>query len=72
MTGRGESFGDLLAEDQAEDRALVAGTEAYAALRRRDAQRRAWVLRLLASDPPQTAEDLYAAAWVLNHRRQQR
>nr|WP_315052662.1 hypothetical protein [uncultured Brevundimonas sp.] len=67
MTERGGSFGDLLSEDQAEDRALVAGTEAYAALRRRDAQRRARVLRLLASDPPKTAEDVYAAAWVLNH-----
>lgn len=67
MTDAGGSLCELLADDQAEDRAVVAGTAAYAALRQRDADRRKRVLHLLAAAPPGTAQDLYAAAWVLNH-----
>ncbi|QYF85780.1 hypothetical protein [Brevundimonas sp. PAMC22021] len=67
MTDAGGSYCELLADDQAEDRAVVAGTAAYAALRRRDADRRKRVLHLLAAAPPSTAQDFYAAAWVLNH-----
>lgn len=46
---------------------MVAGTAAYAALRQRDADRRARVLHLLATAPPDSAREYYAAAWVLNH-----
>ena len=57
----------LLAEDQAEDRAVLAGQPAYVALRRRDRARREAVMALLADGWPDEADDLYAAAWVLNH-----
>ena len=57
----------LLAEDQAEDRAVLAGEPAYVALRERDRARREAVMALLADGWPDDAEALYAAAWVLNH-----
>lgn len=57
----------LLAEDQAENRAVLAGEPAYIALRVRDKVRREAVLALLSEDWPEAADDLYAAAWVLNH-----
>lgn len=57
----------LLAADRAEDRTLVAGTPEYAALRARDALRRARVDAVLAAGHGLTASDRFAAAWVLNH-----
>lgn len=57
----------LLAEDQAEDRAVLAGEPAYAALRARDRARREAVMNLLADGWPEDADALYAAAWILNH-----
>jgi len=57
----------LLAEDQAEDRAVSAGQPAYAALRARDRARREAVMALLADGWPEDGEALYAAAWILNH-----
>ncbi len=57
----------LLAEDQAEDRAVLAGTPVYVALRTRDRARRDAVMALLADGWPEVADDLYAAAWILNH-----
>lgn len=64
---RSGAFVRLLAEDQAEDRAVLAGTSVYAALRKRDRARREAVMALLEDGWPESAEDLYAAAWVLNH-----
>lgn len=57
----------LLAEDQAEDRAVSAGEPAYVALRDRDRARREAVMALLADGWPEDGDALYAAAWVLNH-----
>ncbi len=57
----------LLAEDQAEDRAVRAGEPVYAALRARDRARREAVMELLAEGWPEDADALYAAAWILNH-----
>lgn len=57
----------LLAEDQAEDRAVLAGEPVYVALRARDRARREAVMALLADGWPEDADALYAAAWVLNH-----
>lgn len=57
----------LLAGDQAEDRAVLAGEPAYVSLRERDRARREAVMALLADGWPDDAEALYAAAWVLNH-----
>ena len=57
----------LLAEDQAEDRAVLAGEPAYVTLRARDRARREAVMELLADGWPEDADALYAAAWVLNH-----
>lgn len=57
----------LLAEDQVEDRAVLAGEPAYVALRGRDRARRGAVMDLLADGWPEDADALYAAAWVLNH-----
>jgi len=57
----------LLAEDQAEDRAVLAGEPAYVALRDRDRARREAAMALLAEGWPEDADGLYAAAWVLNH-----
>ncbi len=57
----------LLAEDQAEDRAVLAGEPAYVALRSRDRTRREAVLELLADGWPEDAAALYAAAWIMNH-----
>ena len=57
----------LLAEDQAEDRAVLAGEPAYVLLRDRDRARREAVMALLADGWPGEADALYAAAWVLNH-----
>ena len=57
----------LLAEDQAEDRAVLAGEPAYVALRERDRARREAAMALLADGWPEDADALYAAAWVLNH-----
>jgi len=64
---RPAAFVRLLAEDQAEDRAVLAGEPAYVALRERDRARREAVMELLADGWPDDAEALYAAAWVLNH-----
>ena len=52
----------LLAEDQAEVRAVRAGEPAYVALRVRDRARRETVMDLLAEGWPEDAEALYAAA----------
>lgn len=57
----------LLAEDKAEDRAVLAGEPAYVALRDRDRSRREAAMLLLADGWPDDADALYAAAWVLNH-----
>lgn len=57
----------LLAEDQGEDRAVLAGEPAYVALRTRDRARREAVMDLLADGWPEDVDALYAAAWVLNH-----
>ena len=64
---RSAAFIRLLAEDQAEDRAVLAGEPAYIALRTRDRARREAVMTLLAEGWPEEADDLYAAAWILNH-----
>lgn len=57
----------LFEEDRAEDRSVVAGSPEYAALRRRDARRRGQVKSMLGRRPALTAEQLFAAAWILNH-----
>ena len=57
----------LLAGDQAEDRAVLAGEPAWVALRARDRVRREAVTALLADGWPEDADGLYAAAWILNH-----
>ncbi len=64
---RSAAFIRLLAEDQAEDRSVLAGTPAYVDLRARDRGRREAVTALLADGWPEAADDLYAAAWILNH-----
>ena len=64
---RSAAFVRLLTEDQAENRAVLAGQPAYVALRARDRARREAVLELLADGWPEYADDLYAAAWILNH-----
>ena len=64
---RSAAFIRLLAEDQAEDRAVLAGTPVYRSLRARDRARRETVMALLEDGWPEGADDLYAAAWVLNH-----
>lgn len=64
---RSAALAGLLAEDQAENRAVLAGQPAYVALRERDRARREAVMALLADGWPETADDLYAAAWILNH-----
>lgn len=68
MTGeRDKQLLGLLAEDQAEDRAVQAGTPGYAALRARDRGRRERVTALIDVGWPDEPEALYAAAWVMNH-----
>ena len=57
----------LLEQDQAEDRAVLAGEPAYVSLRARDRARRVAVMELLADGWPEAGDDLYAAAWILNH-----
>lgn len=57
----------LMDEDRAENRAVVAGTDAYAALRRHDAERRRRAEALLSTGEVSRAEALYAAAWLFNH-----
>jgi hypothetical protein len=57
----------LMAEDQTENRAVLAGEPAYVALRDRDRARREAVMALLTLGWPEDADALYAAAWVLNH-----
>jgi hypothetical protein len=57
----------LLAEDQAENRAVSAGEPAWIALRARDRARREAVMALLAEGWPEDADALHAAAWILNH-----
>lgn len=57
----------LMREDQAEDRAVVAGSDAYQALRSRDGARREAVMEVLAAGWPDAPDTLYAAAWILNH-----
>jgi hypothetical protein len=64
---RPAAFIRLLAGDQAEDRAVLAGQRAYVALRDRDRTRREAVMALLADGLPEEADALYAAAWILNH-----
>ncbi len=64
---RSAAFIRLLAGDQAENRALLAGEPAYVALRERDLARREAVMALLSEGWPEEADDLYAAAWILNH-----
>ena len=64
---RSAAFVRLLAGDQAEDRAVLAGQPAYVALRARDRTRREAVKALLADGWPEDADALYAAAWILNH-----
>jgi hypothetical protein len=64
----GAELARLSAEDQAERRPHPApGTEAYRALRRRDAERRARVRALLAAGTVGTPDGLYRAALVLQH-----
>lgn len=60
-------LGRLLDEDRAEDRSVFAGAPGYASLRERDARRLNEVRAILAGDPELTADELFAAAWVLNH-----
>lgn len=57
----------LLGEDRAEDRSVIAGSPEYAALRRRDALRRQQVRAILRERSEPTVEQLFAAAWILNH-----
>ena len=64
---RPAAFARLLAEDQAEDRKILAGQPAYVALRSRDLGRREAVTALLAEGWPEDGASLYAAAWILNH-----
>lgn len=46
---------------------MLAGEPAYVALRDRDKARRKAVMAMLAAGWPDDADDLYAAAWILNH-----
>ena len=64
---RSGAFVRLLAEDQAENRAVLAGEPAYVALRVRDKARREAVMTLLSDGWPEDADALHAAAWILNH-----
>jgi hypothetical protein len=57
----------LLRDDEAEDRAVVAGSPEYAALRSRDAARRERVAALLSEGRQLSADACFAAAWILNH-----
>jgi hypothetical protein len=57
----------LFFDDRAENRDLLAGTEGYDRLRRRDKARRGRVKALINDGWPSDPEALYAAAWVLNH-----
>ena len=57
----------LFFDDRAENRDLLAGTEGYDRLRRRDKARRDRVKALINDGWPQDVDALYAAAWVLNH-----
>jgi len=57
----------LLQEDRAEERSVVSGSPEYDGLRRRDAGRREAVRSILGQRPLLTAEQLFAAAWILNH-----
>lgn len=58
---------DHFSADRSENRNVVAGTDEYVALRQRDAIRRMHVSVIISSLTDATAEDLYHAAWVLNH-----
>ena len=60
-------LGLLFEADQAEDRSIIAGAPGYAALRERDARRRDEVKSILGQQRDLTAEQLFAAAWILNH-----
>ncbi len=62
-----DDLGRLLREDRAEDRAVVAGSPEYAALRSRDAARRERVAVVLAEDRRFSTQQCFAAAWILNH-----
>jgi hypothetical protein len=53
--------------DRAEQRIHDVGTPQYEAMRARDHQRRERVIELLATVDVESAEDLYYAAWILNH-----
>lgn len=58
-----------LHEADREDHAceLMAGTPEYAAMRARDAQRRARARAILDALPDAAPVDLYRAAWIFNH-----
>lgn len=58
---------NLFAADRAENRTIVAGTAEYVALRQRDADRCLRASEILSSLTLTFKEDLYHAAWVLNH-----
>ena len=58
---------NLLFDDRAESRDVLAGTEGYDRLRQRDKARRDRVKVLINDGWPRDPEALYAAAWVLNH-----
>jgi len=45
----------------------MAGTPEYAAMRQRDADRRARAAAILRDDPPSDPIDWYHAAWLFNH-----
>jgi len=58
---------ELFSADRTEDRNVVAGTAQYAALRKRDVERRQRASEILSSLSLPTKDDLYHAAWVFNH-----
>jgi hypothetical protein len=60
-------LGRLLEEDRGEDRSIIAGSPEYAALRARDALRRQQVNEVLRQRSDLSADQLFAAAWILNH-----
>ncbi|MBW3618246.1 MAG: hypothetical protein KY446_10990 [Proteobacteria bacterium] len=67
MAGVEQALIELLRLDQSENRNLVAGTDAYRALRDRDRARRERAQALMAQEYPSSPEALYAAAWLFNH-----
>lgn len=63
-----EQLKSLFEQDQADHSAgFVYGTSEYFAMRSRDADRRTYVRSIVGQSASLSPDDLYQAAWILNH-----